>query len=432
MQQNFMSFLKKSVSLSLLINLFHYYAFAIYAFSAVILAPNFFHAKSLEWTHTLGVLSLSLALLIRPLGGIVFGHIGDRYGRKKALILSLLVVTLSTSAIGLIPTYESFGVTSSFLLILCLFFQGLCMSGQYAGAIIFIQEHTQRRYASFACGIMGAIGVLGALLGTMSSNLFYHALPLERVWRMPFLFVVFLGMPLLYFVTFMKETPEFLATQERSPLNKIPLLHIVKNYKRLLFSTICLSNVPVSLFYLSTVYVPNFLGNNPKINSTASLDFSSFAQGVCILFIPVFGFLADKFGKEKQLKLTNVIIMLAPFLFLSYKDVYNNVYDSYFYALILAMLSALYMGASTAYLSEKFPHIGRYTGLGLGIAIGEGCGAFAPLFCILIKDYYSTVISPAYFLIFLGLISSLGIFLSTKSNSATLEPKGKEDEVFEV
>lgn len=112
-----MVFFRKEIAFSLLINLFHYYAFAIYAFSAVILAPKFFHTQSEELTSMLAVISISLTVIIRPLGGFIFDHIGDLYGRKPPILLSLLMVTLSTSAIGLLPTYESAGMISCFLLI---------------------------------------------------------------------------------------------------------------------------------------------------------------------------------------------------------------------------------------------------------------------------------------------------------------------------
>lgn len=197
-----MDFFRKEIAFSLLINPLHYYAFAIYAFSAVILAPKFFHAQSEELTSLLAVISISLTVIIRPLGGFIFGHIGDLYGRKTAIFLSLLMVTLSTSAIGLLPTYEFAGMISTSLLFFCLFVQSMCIGGQYTGALVYIQEHTPDNKAAFACGLLGAIGVVGTFFGTLTSYILYHFSEFNWMWRASFLVIL----PLRgYFIIFCSE-----------------------------------------------------------------------------------------------------------------------------------------------------------------------------------------------------------------------------------
>ena len=105
--------LNKSIVLSLCCNLFHYYAFSVYAFSAVILAPLFFQTEDIQITKTLGLITLSIPLLLRPLGSIILGHLGDTHGRKVALIFSLTAITLATTCIGLIPTYSSIDILTT-------------------------------------------------------------------------------------------------------------------------------------------------------------------------------------------------------------------------------------------------------------------------------------------------------------------------------
>lgn len=422
--------LNKSVILSLCCNLFHYYAFSVYAFSAVILAPLFFHTDNIQLTKILGLITLSITLLLKPLGGIIFGHIGDKYGRKVALIYSLIAITLATTCIGFIPSYATIGWLSSALLMLCLFVQGICMGGQFTGAIIFIQEHTPKHYASFACGLMISIGVLGTLLGTATSFFFYHFKELGWEWRLPFLLTALFGIALSYLMKHMHETPAFMENKSEAKGQKPPLLAVFKNHKKVLCSSVFISSIPVSMFYLATVYIPNFYGDQDGADTIFnSLGLVCLAQAFCILFIPLLGLMGDKIGKEAQLKITSFLLIIVPFFLFYYMNFFNNLYMSVFGVLLLSSFASLYSGPAPAYLSEKFPVIGRYTGMGLSIAIGEGLfGGLSPIVCVGIERLFDSQIAPAYYVIFLGVLSFLGVLLSSKK---TIFKKG-EDQDFQV
>ena len=412
-----MNRLNKSIMLSLFCNLFHYYAFSVYAFSAVILSPIFFSTTENESTKVFGLITLSIILLLKPLGNIVFGHIGDKYGRKTALIYSLVAINMATTCIGLIPSYASIGVFSSISLMICLFIQGMCVGGQYTGAIIFIQEHTKKNNAAFFCGLMVGIGFLGTLLGTATSFLFYSSEDLGWTWRLPFLLTSILGIVLLYLTKYMEETPVFIENkdknQEQKQNEQAPFVSMIKNHKRSVCASIFISSIPVSMFYLGTIYLPNFYGDKSDINSASnSLRLICLAQIFCMIFTPLFGYFADKIGKENQLKTTSALLIVSPLLLFYFMNYYNNSISLMVGIVTLSIFTGLYSGPSAAYLSEHFPVIGRYSGMGVSISIGEGLfGGLSPIICLALEKAFDSRIAPAYYIMFLGIISFSGVIL---------------------
>lgn len=419
----------KSVLISLFCTLFQYYAFSVYAFSAVILSPIFFHAESVQLTKTLGLITLSITLLLKPIGSVLFGHIGDKRGRKKALIYSLSYITLATTAIGLIPSYESIGWVSSVLLLICLFTQGLCMAGQYAGAIVFIQEHMDKKYAAFSCGLVGAIGVFGTLLGTGTSFVFHYLNDLDWEWRLPFLFTSIIGLILLGSTRFIEETPEFIENKTTAKKHVMPIFEILKNHKIVLLSSVLLSSISVSMFYISSVYLPNFYGDFDDLdNPFNTLSLTCLAQVFSVIFIPILGYTADRFGKENQLKFASFALIVLPFLTFYLMTIYNSIALLIIGIILLSMFVSLYAGPAPAYLSEKLPVIGRYSGLGLGISLGEGLiGGFSPLVCVGLEQFFNSKLGPAIYIVGLGFLSFIGLCLARKKQTPLkgVSPLGK-------
>lgn len=421
----------RSIFISLLSNLFHYYAFSVYAFSAVILAPIFFPTEDGELTKILGLVTFSITFLLKPLGSIVFGHIGDKYGRKMALTQSLVVITIATTCIGLIPSYAQIGWLSSCFLLLCLLVQGLCIGGQYTGAIVYIQEHTKKENAAFACGVVGALGVFGTLLGTATSYLFdYFGALAGWEWRIPFLLTSIMGFSLYLLMRTMHETPSFIETTSHTQKKDLPLMSIIRNYKKILFSAVCISSISISMFYLATVYVPNFyIDPNGTDNVLSSLGVVCLAQLLCVVLMPLLGIMSDRLGREKQLKLTSTLLIITPLFMFYFMTVSNAFFVVVIGVILFSCYASLYAGPGPAYLSEKFPVVGRYSGMGLGITIGEGIfGGLTPIVCVGFQQFFNSKIAPAYFIIFLGALSLMGIILARKGSLSEEEQERGEDE----
>lgn len=403
-----------SAKLAIGCNLFHFYAYSLYLFSAVSLAPIFFKTEGASFSKTLAVMTISLSLFLKPIGALIFGHIGDKYGRKSSLLSCLFGITFVTSAIGLIPEYNTIGVLSGTLLMILLLIQGICMGGQYTGALVFIQEKVNKKSRGLACGLVTAFGVLGTLLGTSVSLILNQLSDIENVWRLPFLTTSLIGIPMIFLIkNFMQESDEF--SENRKDLgdtNPLPIWVILKSYKRVFLAAIFISAVPVSMFYTAAVYIPNF--SYTQGSSSEALAFSCIAQFLCLILIPLLGYLGDRVGKSKQLFIASLFMVVSPIIiFLSY-SLFNQMHFTVTYIIILSLFASLYSGPGPALLTESFPVIGRCTGLGIGISIGEGIfGGLAPLICLEVHKFYHSTAFSSFFISFIGALSLLGVLLTS-------------------
>lgn len=410
-----MKYPKKPVVLGLLCNLFHFYAFSLYLFSAIILSPIFFGSDDLSITRTLGLITICLSLLVKPLGAVLFGHLGDRRGTQRVLMTSLVPMSIATACIGLIPSAEVFGSLSGVLLIICLCVQGMCIGGQYTGSLLYIQEHMAKDRAAFACGLVASIGVVGTLLANLTNLLFEYTTPQVWGWRIPFVLTLFLGCILIYFMSPVSVGGKniFPAKDWKASGDKLPLMNILMQHKTELYSAAILSAIPISMFYLATVYVPNFffeqLWDHPRFNP---LILSCFSQALCILFIPIFSLLGDSIGKRPTLIFASlIVIFLCPLVF-GIIDTMEGSVALLVASLFFCMIVSLYVGTAPAFLSEVFPKDSRLSGMGLGISLGEGIfGGLVPMVCIFLQSSFDSRVVPAFFISFLGILCLPGILM---------------------
>ncbi len=297
----------------------------------------------------------------------------------------------------------------------------MCVGGQYTGVLLYVQEHMAKDRAALACGLVASIGVVGTLLATLT-NLLFEYLSLESWgWRIPFVITLILGGVLIYFMSRITEGDNNIFPAKARQVNrgKLPLMNILTQHKRELYSAAIISAIPVSMFYLATIYVPNFfiehLWDNPLFNP---LIISCISQAVCILFIPAFSLLGDHLGKRPMLIFASlIVIFLCPMVF----GVIDTMAGSA--ALIVASLFfcivvCLYVGVAPAFLSEAFPIDRRLSGMGLGISLGEGFfGGLVPMACIFLQTSFDSRVAPAFFISFLGVLCLAGILMIRSQKS---------------
>lgn len=410
-----MKYPKKPIVLGLFCNLFHFYAFSLYLFSAILLSPTFFETDDLSITRALGLITICLSLLVKPLGAILFGHIGDRCGTQRVLIASLVPMSIATACIGLIPSAEVLGSLSGVLLIICLCVQGMCVGGQYTGVLLYIQEHMAKDRAAFACGLVASIGVVGTLLATLTNLLFEYITPQVWGWRIPFVMTLALGSALIYFMSRVSVGSKniFPAKGWKVSGDKLPLVKILMQHKRELYSAAILSAIPISMFYLATVYIPNFfivqLWDNPRFNP---LILTCLSQVVCIVFIPIFSLLGDSIGKRPILIFASLIVIFICPLVFGIIDTMEGNAALLVASLFFCMVVSLYVGTAPAFLSESFPKDRRFSGLGLGISLGEGIfGGLVPMVCIFLQSSFDSRVVPAFFISFLGVLCLAGVLM---------------------
>jgi metabolite-proton symporter len=370
-----------------------FFDFYIYANAAVLVFPALFFPQSNATNAMLQSLAtFAIAFFARPLGSAVFGHFGDRVGRKATLVAALMTMGISTVAIGLLPTYASIGIAAPILLTICRFGQGLGLGGEWGGAVLLATENAppnKRAWYGMFPQLGAPIGFLmsGGIFLVLSDNL-SNAQFFDFGWRIPFLASSLLVLVGLYVRLNITETPAFLESLKSNKRVKVPVITVFKAHGRHLLLGTFIALATFVLFYLMTVFTLSW--------ATTSLGFSRreflLIQLFAVLFfgaaIPLSAWLADKFSRKAVLMSASVAIaafglLMAP-LFGS-GDVFNI---TLFLCVGLGLMGMTY-GPLGTMLSELFPTEVRYTGASLTFNFAGILGAsFAPFIATWLAGHY--------------------------------------------
>lgn len=367
---------------------------------------------------TIGLLlsyaSFALAFFIRPFGGVIFSHIGDRIGRKKTLVITLSLMGIATFGMGLLPTYQAVGIWAPILLITLRLVQGLGIGGEWGGALLLAVEYAPAEKR----GLFGAIpqmGVtIGMLLGTVALSIM-TLLPENAFmtwgWRIPFIFsalLVFFG---LWIRKGIDETPSFKKVKESGKVPKLPIVETLKNYWREVLIAVGAKVVETAPFYIFSTFVVSYATSNLGCSRTATLTAVMIATIITTILIPFMGMLSDKIGRKKLF--IGGTIGMALFAF------------PYFWLLqqksVLLLIVATVIGLGviwapiTAVLGTMFSEIFdariRYTGITLGYQIGAAlAGGTAPLVATALLDKFNNSYVPVAIYIIFASVSLAAIW----------------------
>ena len=386
----------------LLGNVIEWYDFALYGFFAIKLAKVFFpendHLTSMLMTYSV----FTIGIFLRPIGGILFGRIGDKYGRKKALLYSLFLTAISTFFIGIIPSYEQIGIYSTILLILCRFMQGIAVGGEFTCSIVYILEHVKEEKKGFYGSLIMASAFLGILLGSATTfliNFLIFYLNKEELWRLPFIFGIVLAFWGYYFRKSMEETPIFkltLSLQSKYSLKQIDI-------KRVIIGTSFVI-VPSAIFYLVFIYLIGYMEKNLLINPVY-ISFMNFMNMMLMIVSAVLmGYLSDYIGKKKVLNISLVgLFILAMPSMLLIKDA--SLLQATLIHSVLSILVGISYSTIPALLFELFNIHSRCSSISISYNLANALfGGFAPLISTMLVYNYG-IISLGYYIISLILIS---------------------------
>ena len=214
-----------------------YYDFMLYMHFLFILSPLFFPTDNLVVARMIGMATFALGFVMRPIGGLVFGHLGDRFGRKRALALSIILISLPTFIIGVLPTYAQIGLLAPVILLTCRLLQSFCLGGEATGATVFLVEHAKRGYEGRIGSLLNVGGELGGILGTSLGVIFTLAFMPEWGWRVPFIMGGLFGWIGFYIRSRTSETPAFRQAQQQKSLVLRPFMQVLKRDKA---NTLCI------------------------------------------------------------------------------------------------------------------------------------------------------------------------------------------------
>ncbi|HAV5535821.1 MFS transporter [Acinetobacter baumannii] len=392
-----------------------FFDFYIYATAAVIIFPHlFFPASSGSAAVLQSLATFAIAFIARPIGAALFGHLGDRIGRKATLVAALLTMGISTVCIGLLPTYAQIGIVAPLLLALCRLGQGLGLGGEWSGAVLLATENAPEGKRAWY-GMFPQLGApIGFILATGSFLLLSAAIPeqafIQWGWRIPFIASAVLVIVGLYIRLKLHETPAFQKVLDKQKEVNIPFKEVVtKHTGKLILGTIAAICTFV-VFYLTTVFALNWGTTKLGYARGEFLELQLFATLCFAAFIPLSAIFAEKFGR----KATSIGVCIAAAIFglffSSMLESGNTLIVFLFLCTGLAIMGLTYGPIGTV-LSEIFPTSVRYTGSALTFNLAGIFGAsFAPLIATKLAETYG-LYAVGYYLTAASLLSLIAFLL---------------------
>ncbi|MCU4503950.1 MHS family MFS transporter [Acinetobacter sp. WU_MDCI_Abxe161] len=392
-----------------------FFDFYIYATAAVIIFPHlFFPASSGSAAVLQSLATFAIAFIARPIGAALFGHLGDRIGRKATLVAALLTMGISTVCIGLLPTYAQIGIVAPLLLAVCRLGQGLGLGGEWSGAVLLATENAPEGKRAWY-GMFPQLGApIGFILATGSFLLLSAAIPeqafMQWGWRIPFIASAVLVIVGLYIRLKLHETPAFQKVLDKQKEVNIPFKEVLtKHTGKLILGTVAAICTFV-VFYLTTVFALNWGTTKLGYARGEFLELQLFATLCFAAFIPLSAIFAEKFGR----KTTSIGVCIAAAIFglffSSMLESGNTLIVFLFLCTGLAIMGLTYGPIGTV-LSELFPTSVRYTGSALTFNLAGIFGAsFAPLIATKLAETYG-LYAVGYYLTAASLLSLIAFLL---------------------
>ena len=364
-----------------------WYDFFLYGTAAALVFNKLFFPQLDPLTGTVAAFAtFAVGFIARPIGGIIFGHYGDRIGRKKMLYITLLIMGLATALIGLLPTYNSIGIWAPILLVVLRLAQGFGLGGEWGGAVLMAVEHAppNRR------GFFGSFPQIGAYIGLLLSTLvfrYFSRMPeatfLSWGWRVPFLMSFLLVGVGLYIRMKIAESPVFLKLKEQAALEKsapkMPILEVIKHPRNILLA-MGARFAENGLFYIFTAFALTYVSTQLGVDRVVALNGLLIAAAVNIVLGPLWGLLSDKIGRRPVYIYGAVACGLLAFPFFWMLQTRQPGMIWLAIVLPLSLGHAAMYGPQAAFFSELFPAHVRYSGASLGYQLASVfAGGLSPL-----------------------------------------------------
>ena len=403
---------------------FDYFLYGTVA--ALVFNQLFFPAEDPAVGTMLAFASFALSFFIRPFGGIIFSHIGDRIGRKKTLVLTLGLMGGATVLMGLLPTYQAIGIAAPILMVLLRLVQGLGIGGEWGGAMLLAVEYAPKERRGFF-GSVPQMGVtIGMLLATLALTVM-SMLPddvfLSWGWRVPFVLsavLVFVG---LWIRKGIDETPSFKKNQAAGNVVAVPLLETLKHHKREVLIAVGAKFVETAPFYIMSTFIVYYATKELGFSRTQALNAVTVATVVTTLLIPLMGALSDRIGR-KTVYIAGVLMMMA-YAFPYFWLLQTRSFSMLIRAPVIGL--GVIWAPTTAVLGTMFSEIFksnvRYTGITLGYQIGAAlAGGTAPLVAtFLLAKFDHSYVPIALYIIFTGLVSLVAIAAVSERSGRQLD-----------
>jgi MHS family shikimate/dehydroshikimate transporter-like MFS transporter len=399
-----------------------WYDFFIYGTAAALLFNKlFFPAFDSKVGTLLAFATYAVGFVARPLGGIVFGHYGDKVGRKTMLSLSLLIMGVATCLIGVLPTYDSLGIGAAILLVVLRLFQGFGLGGEWGGAVLMAVEHAPKNRRGFY-GSWPQMGVpAGLLLANGVFFLFSSRLSNEQMlawgWRVPFLLSALLVVVGLFIRLRLAESPAFAKVKETGKEAKMPLIEVLVHHPKSVLLAMGARLAENGFFYILTVFVLSYGTGHLEVSRDTLLTGVLIASACHLFALPLFGMLSDRLGRRPVYMMGAVFSALFAFPFFWMLDTREPVMIWLAITLGVAVGHAAMYGPQASFFSELFGTRVRYSGASLGYQLASViAGGLSPLIATELLILSGGSPRPvAIYLIGLSIITLVSVFLAAET-----------------
>jgi MFS family permease len=417
--------LVRVVSASAIGTTVEWYDFFLYGVAAATVFPRMFFPGADPFIGTL--LSFStyfVGFVARPMGAAIFGHYGDRVGRKALLVTTMMMMGVATIGIGLVPSYETIGIWGAVLLTALRLVQGLSIGGEWGGSVLMAGEWTDpaRRgfttsFAQFGApaGMMLANGALALMTALTTEEQF-----VAWGWRLPFVASVVLVFVGMYIRLGLLETPVFESLKARGMVARTPVVEVLRQNGREVALTALLRTGQQVPFYIFTTYIITYGTQQLGFGRGTILNFVMIQSLVSMATIPLMGHLSDLYGRRAVTAIGCVVMMVYPFLYFGMLDTRSLAWV--FVAIAIALpLHDLQYGPQAAFIAESFPGSLRYSGASLGYQLASiTAGGPAPIVAVLLLRQYGTSTAIAVYMSACAALSLACVF-ALKDRSGSLD-----------
>ena len=411
---------------SILGTVVEWYDFLIYGIAAALVFNKLFFPSFAPATGTLAAFgTYAVGFAARPLGGIVFGHFGDRLGRKTMLMLTMMIMGGGTFLIGCLPTFGQIGIWAPLLLIILRFVQGFGLGGEWGGAVLMVVEHApaDRR------GLYGSLVQIGFPLGVAASTGIFiplSSLPsddfLSWGWRIPFLLSILLVVVGLFVRMRLSETPAFEQMRQAGNVSYRPMLDVFSRVPRTVLIAIGMKISEVAWVYVLTVF--SIVYATTKLGLPRTLILNGIIVGALLelITLPLAGALSDRFGR-KPIYLAGVVLSIAcafPVFWLL--DTRDPVFVVTGLALVMNVTHAIGFGIGASWMPELFGTRVRYTGASLGCQVSAALsGGFAPIIATALLAWTGATWPVSLYLVALGLVAAVAVIAAKETHAEAID-----------
>lgn len=390
----------RTLALAALGGALEFYDFVIFVFFTKTLGVLFFPPDMPGWLSQLQVYGIFAAgYVARPIGGIIMAHFGDLAGRKKMFALSVLLMSLPTLAIGLLPTYESIGIAAPLLLLAMRVLQGIAIGGEVPAAWVFVAEHVPANRIGFACASLTSGLTFGILIGSLMGAVIYSTMEPADVlaygWRMAFMLGGLFGLLAVWLRRWLHETPVFLAIQARKQINRdMPLKTVLTDYPRAVILSMLVTWMLTAAIMVLILMLPTVVQSKFGLSPELAFRGNNWASFALVLGCLTGGFLADRLGFKKALVLCGVALIASTYLL--FNDLSNGG-EHFIRYYILCGFTVGVVGIVPTVMVHAFPAHIRFSGLSFSYNVSYAIfGGLTPPLISYISTHFGSFASAHY------------------------------------